>query len=61
MSYNVQISEAQRVRIVEALKAYNAAHPVEEGDLDNEYLVECLEQVPADEAETPRVTHGLCL
>lgn len=58
------MNEEQRQRIVAALAAYDKTNPLTEEELqdpDLEYLLPCLEELPKTEAESPGITHGICL
>ena len=64
-SYNIQIDEAQRLRIIAALEILDKQDPVNGNDSLEAFgvaeLRDMLLKLPAEEAESPRCTHGLCL
>jgi hypothetical protein len=57
MAYKIDISEAQRVALLELVKASGADKP----DAALEYWVAMLEELPKEETENPNVLHGFCL
>jgi hypothetical protein len=74
MAYKIMLSEAQRDLLHTALlhliddepqyigTLINALTEENKGERYNlEFLPECLERLPKDEAEYPGVLHGLCL
>jgi hypothetical protein len=62
VSYDTIISERQRAHIADALQFFrDNAGPDEQPTDDAADLLELFRGLPAAEAETPGVTHGLCL
>lgn len=62
--YEVIINEAQRLLLSQALHILYLEHPLSDQarkDPNVEFLLSCLERMPADEAAHPGITHGLCL
>lgn len=58
-TYNIVISESQRVSLINVLKAANL--PAENWDtMLDQLFVSCLESLPEMEKEDPGVNHGFC-
>lgn len=59
-TYTIQIDEAQRQVILQALKLLDPV-VLTKNDPDLEYLIPSLETLPQVEEENPGIIHGLCL
>lgn len=63
-TYNIQIDEAQRLRIIAALELLDAQNPVDANESVTAFGVATLRRMftnlPHDEQESPSCTHGLC-
>lgn len=64
-SFNIQIDDAQRTRIIAALQLLDAQQPVNPDESVTAFgvahLCDMLVKLPQDEAEYPGITHGLCM
>lgn len=61
MAYTIMINELQRLTIIKALEKLPALEFTDEVETTVAEFIDLFHNLPKEEAENPRVIHGLCL